>query len=103
MKSSIYKINIEEFLNKDMHRKAADLLCNNNIIVITGVSTVSIIRESSESYYDYSVFDINAQWDENEAVYNEAEFRDGGICEGGDALDAINHLVEMINHEEGKG
>jgi len=30
----------------------------------------------------------------------ELKFRDGGICEEGDALDAMNHFLEMIDHED---
>ena len=100
MERSIHKVNIGNLFDETVRAEMADLLCNDNIIIVTGVSTVGVIKESSDSCYDYSVFDIDAQWDEDEAAYDESKFRDGGICEEGDALDAMNHFLEMIDHED---
>lgn len=91
------KINIENLKSPSQKERAADYLLEDAILIVTGVATVGAIKVSPQyGGFSYGVYDLDAHWNQDEGTYDESCLRDGGICQEGDVLDAINHFYEMM-------
>lgn len=102
MSRKIVNFNIEDFGSEDICNTAADAVEEGHLVIVRGVFALGVV-ESLKSRFDYAVYDINAAWDEDLGEFEEEALRDGGICELGDARDAINHFLEMLRDEEHRG
>ena len=83
--------------NGSSNEEMADLLnSNEELIIINADLNLQAHIQHSSNGFDYSIYALSVIYNEDKEEF-ESEAIDGGICENGDELDAINHLTDMMH------
>lgn len=98
---NITNFNIEDFNNVENKNRVFDVVDNNDIAIIRGFVTVSLIKKFNDNEFVYAVYDFEANWDEDLAEFDENFIRDSG--NETDIQEAIDRLFDTIDEEERRG